>query len=143
MCRLLMFYCFILLVVSCSNRNRVPAGIMGQQKMQAVLYDIMLTDALNGDKVVKDTALKLNDVNASLFQKVFDLHKISRQEFLKSYRYYLRHPDLLKTVTDSLSAVINRQNTELDKRDTMLNNPKRLKNGGNIQNAAGQVGDTK
>ncbi len=139
----LIVYCLILLLLSCVNRNRVPTGILGQQRMQSILYDIILADALNGTAVIKDTSIKIDDANAALFQKIFDLHKISKQDFLKSYRFYLRHPDLLKPVIDSLSAVINRQNTDIEKRDTLLNDPKRWKNGGNIPNPTGQMGDSK
>ena len=64
------------------------------------------------------------------YEKVFDLNKISREEFLKSYRFYLGRPDLTKTMFDSIASRADRQrdqlyrqspkNSMLSRRDSLL-----------------------
>jgi hypothetical protein len=37
------------------------------------------------------------------------LHKISKQQFSKSYKYYITHPDKNRLLFDSLAAKANRR----------------------------------
>src|SRR5690606_39128821 len=49
------------------------------------------------------------------YQKVFQLHGISHEEFLKSYDFYLGRPDILKVMFDSISAQAERSRGQLYK----------------------------
>jgi hypothetical protein len=51
-----------------------------------------------------------------MFQQVFAIHGITKDEFYKSYRYYEGHPDKNKILMDSVSAYATRQRLELYKR---------------------------
>ena len=131
----LMFIGILNVCISCSDKNKIPEGIMKPSKMQAVLTDILIADAMNGERVIKDTSLKLPVENASYFLKVFQLHQTTRNEFNKSYSFYLKRPDLLKIITDSASAVINRKNTQLTALpDTIKKKP----NGYNFKKVTGK-----
>lgn len=112
---LLFLVCIILFTGSCSDKNKLPAGVLPPGKMQAVLTDVLVVDALNNERITRDTALKLPAENASSFLKVFQLHHITKNEFIRSYNYYLKRPDLFKVISDSVSAVISRRNSELTK----------------------------
>lgn len=130
-----MFIGILIVCISCSDKNKIPEGIMKPSKMQAVLTDILIADAMNGERVIKDTSLKLPVENASYFLKVFQLHQTTRNEFNKSYSFYLKRPDLLKIITDSASAVINRKNTQLTAiPDTIKKKP----NGHNFKKITGK-----
>ncbi len=109
----LMFIVALIFCISCSDKNKIPEGIMKPPEMQAIITDMLIADAMNGERVIKDTALKLPVENASWFLKVFHLHQTTRNEFNRSYSFYLKRPDLLKVITDSASAVINRKNIQL------------------------------
>jgi len=121
---LLLLFCFLLFSVSCSDKNKIPKGVLSPVKMQAVLTDILVADVLNNERILKDTALKLPAENASYFQKIFQLHHISKKDFDKSYNFYLKRPDLFKVILDSISSVVNRRNENLTKgTDTLKNKP--------------------
>lgn len=90
-----------LLLVSCSG-SKVPEDVLPPQKMQAVLWDAMLADEMAGYYVQKDSSLSALSKHAELYQQVFSIHKISKDDFKKSLRYYEAHPDLLKPIFDSL-----------------------------------------
>jgi hypothetical protein len=47
-----------------------------------------------------------------LYEHVFTIHHISKEDFYKSYRYYQQHPDKNKVLFDSLYAVVNRKKIE-------------------------------
>ena len=118
----LVFLCVLFFSVSCSNK--IPKGIMPPEKMQAVVTDILIADVLNNERILKDTALKLPVENASYFQKIFQLHHISKKEFDRSYTFYLKRPDLFRVISDSVNAVLNRRNDNLIKgTDTLKNRP--------------------
>jgi len=131
----LMFIGVLIFCISCSDKNKIPEGIMKPQKMHAVLIDILIADAMNGERVIKDTTLKLPVENASYFLNVFQLHQTTRNEFNRSYSFYLKRPDLLKVITDSASAIINRRNTQLTViPDTIKKKP----NGYNLKKITGK-----
>ena len=44
-----------------------------------------------------------------LYQKLFSIHKISREQFRNSLHYYEKRPDLLKPIFDSLQKRSERQ----------------------------------
>lgn len=125
-----LIYCSLIFVISCSDKNNIPEGVLSPRKMQAVLTDILVTDVLNNDRILKDTSLKLPVENASYFLKIFQLHNTTRNEFSRSYNFYLKRPDLLKVITDSVSSDINRRNQNSNKEtDSLKSRP----NGNNLK----------
>jgi len=89
-----------LLLISCSG-SKVPKDVLPPQKMQAVLWDAMLADEM-ADYYVRKDSLNALSKHAELYQQVFTIHKISKDDFKKSLRFYESHPDLLKPIFDSL-----------------------------------------
>ncbi len=117
-----------LMITACSDNRRIPSEIMQPAKFQAILTDVLLADALSLERSFKDTAIKITDENAKYFLKVFQLHKVSKNEFMKSYNFYLQRPDLLKVITDSISASLDRRNLQLS-----IDTSKPKPNGNNIK----------
>ena len=97
--RKLIFYTlFVSIFIACSG-NKKPLPV---QKM----------------KVVKDSTIVIKKENIALYNKIFDLHKISKDEFYNSYNYYENHPNEMKILLDSISAY------GIKKRDTLTNHLK-------------------
>lgn len=90
--------------------------------MQLVLWDYIRADVYSNDFVKKDTVNKINDTleNIRLQNKVFSFYKITREEFYKSYNYYIDHPEIMDPLMDSM---ISKQNRI--KLQQQLNNSKR------------------
>ena len=73
--------------------------------MEKVLWDMMLADRYASQFLIRDS-LKINvkEETFKMYDEVFQIHHISKDEFIKSYKYYLNRPDLNKVMFDSLAA---------------------------------------
>lgn len=102
MMRNCMLFLCLTVFISCGNKNKIPEGVLTPDKMQAVLWDVIKADAFTGEIVRKDSAKKTADVNLKLQQEIFSIHKITRDDFYKSYDYYKENPGKLKVIMDSM-----------------------------------------
>jgi hypothetical protein len=97
----------------CSDKNNIPSGILSQEKMEGVLWDMIQADQYSTLYLAKDsvrTNTKMETLR--LYEEIFRLHQVSREEFRKSYQYYLDHPALSQVLFDSLTAKGVRLRTE-------------------------------
>jgi len=92
----------VVFLLSCNNKNTIPKEILKPDKMQAVLWDVLRVDAFTFDFIKRDTTKKPEAENVRLLQKVFTTHKVSKEEFYKSYDFYKEHPALMQPILDSL-----------------------------------------
>ena len=92
------------ILFSCSDKDKVPAGILSRQKMREVVWDMTRTaEFLNNFVFNKDSAIDKIAESEKWYKKVYQLHKTTKEEFEKSYAYYQAHPDLMRELLDSLS----------------------------------------
>jgi len=103
------YICLTVFFIACSTRP-VPEGILMPDKMEKVVYDIVKSDQYLNDFVSKDTTVNIKKQRSILYEKVFKLHDTNRREFYTSYKYYQQHPDMQKTLFDSISAKAGRGN---------------------------------
>lgn len=87
--------------------------VLGKEKMQAVFWDVLQAEAFTQNFVKKDSTKDEKIENASLQRKIFELHKISREDFTASYEYYNARPELMKIMLDSMSAKAERERNKL------------------------------
>jgi hypothetical protein len=81
--------------------------------MGNILWDMIEADQFSAIYLLKDSSranIKTEDLR--LYQQVFRMHGISRDEFRKSFTYYEDHPDLIRTLFDTLLSRGNRLRTE-------------------------------
>lgn len=116
-------FLFYLLLVSCNRKNN---DILSSSQMQEVISDLMKADQFITEfRVPYDTAMDRDYESIRLYQKVFEIHSITKERFGKSLTYYQMHPELLKTIMDSISkqpivssAKVGSANDSLLKKDT-------------------------
>lgn len=94
------FFLFLFLF-SCSS-DGVPEGVMQPDKLEAVLYDVIRTDEWVDFAVLQDSTFRGFGKRAALYDSVFNLHAITKEDYRRSMAFYQSRPDLLKTVLDSL-----------------------------------------
>lgn len=99
----------VLFILGCSGPNAVPSGIIPDQKMETILWQLMQSDEYLNSFTSKDSLKKTSNARMKIYQQVFDLNKTSKAEFEKSYHYYLDHPDMIKIMFDSISIRAVRQ----------------------------------
>ncbi|MDO6429685.1 DUF4296 domain-containing protein [Flavitalea sp. BT771] len=103
----------MLLVAACSEKDKIPSGVIGKEEMEKILWDMMLADQYSANYLVKDSArVNVKMETLKLYEEVFRLHKVSRDEFRKSFQFYQERPDITRTMFDSLLAKGNRARIE-------------------------------
>lgn len=102
--KLLLIFFISPLILACSDKNELPKGILPKQKMQDVIWDIIRAEEfLNGFVIYKDTSIDKAAETKKWYDKIYQLHKITKKDFDRSYAYYKGHPVLMKEMLDSLS----------------------------------------
>jgi len=99
------FFLFIILIISnfaCIRDNKVPKDVIPQNQMRKIMWDLMRADAYVTDFVMKDSTRDKKIESTKLYEKIFDIHGITREAFKKSLAFYQSRPDLFKAVSDSL-----------------------------------------
>ena len=111
--------CIIFIFAACADHTKIPKNIIQKDKMQKVLWDMIQADRFATNFLPKrgDSTFNTTEV-LKVYQKVFDVHGITRDEFLKSYTFYLNHPDITKVLYDSISAQAERRRDEVYKSKT-------------------------
>jgi len=92
----------LLILFACGNKDKIPAGILKPDKMQAVLWDVIKANAFTADFIKKDSTKDAVNENLKLQQKIFAIHHITKDDFYRSYGYYKLNPGQLKVIIDSM-----------------------------------------
>lgn len=93
-----------LFVTGCSSKEKIPRDLIPQKKMKAVLWDLMRADQFLSDYVLnRDTSLDKSAERLKYYNRIFSIHKISRENFQHSFAYYQAHTPLFKIIMDSIS----------------------------------------
>jgi hypothetical protein len=115
--RLLIIFLFSCCILSCGPS--VPKDVLPPKKMQSVLWDMMQADEMAEYYSAKDTSYRGLKKHVDFYQKVFSIHKISKEKFNKSLSYYENHPADFKRILDSLHSYVER----LQSADTLKKKP--------------------
>ncbi|HSV09130.1 MAG TPA: DUF4296 domain-containing protein [Hanamia sp.] len=106
-----LFYLILFIMFfSCGKSNKPPSSVIQPKEMQSILWDVMRAETLASEMARKDSSVDVAIETKSLSQKVFNIHKTDSARFNKSYNWYVKHPDLLKIIFDSLYSQKEREN---------------------------------
>ena len=89
---------------ACTGDQKVPASIIPPKKMEQVLWDYLKADAFCNGYIQKDSTQNDSLVNIMMQQEIFKHYKITKEDFYKSYQYYISHPQSMTGVIDSMVA---------------------------------------
>ncbi|MEO6838249.1 MAG: DUF4296 domain-containing protein [Ginsengibacter sp.] len=110
------YFIFSILLFSCYRSDKAPAGIIKPIEMGNIMWDIMRAQSLASEMGLKDSTLDVPFKTKLLSQEVFKIHKTDSTQFNKSYNWYVKHPDVLNRIFDSIYAQKQRlSNPELKK----------------------------
>lgn len=99
---------------SCTYNTKVPSNIIPKAEMEKIMWDMLQADRFVNDFLPKRGDTTYDDTAVfKVYQNVFKVHNITRDEFLKSYKFYLGRPDILKTMFDSISVQAQRRRAEV------------------------------
>ncbi len=99
--------CILLIVIcvaaGCKRRDKIPADVIPPDKMEKVLWDMIRADEFVAGFILPNDSTKIKKTESiALYEKVFRIHRISKEEFQRSFSYYRSKPSVLRTLTDSL-----------------------------------------
>ncbi len=99
-----MIRCILIIsVLFYSCKEAIPTDVIKQKKMQEILWDVLRADALSQQLVKNDSTKLLANENVRLIKRVFVIHNINQEQFDKSYSYYTKHPDIMRSILDSIA----------------------------------------
>jgi hypothetical protein len=103
----------LLLVAGCKQRfPSVPSDIIPVDKMESILVDMHISDAVAEVKTMGDINEK--KLTQQYYLQIYRNHGISKNDFLKSYTFYENNPVLLNKIYDDILG-------EMSKRDARIN----------------------
>lgn len=100
--RIFLFFLLAIFVSACTRNDKIPKGIIAQNEMRKLMWDLMRADAYISDFVMKDSTRNQKAESAILYEQVFTIHSTTEDAFKRSLAFYQTRPDLLKVITDSL-----------------------------------------
>lgn len=100
--RIFLFLILTIFFSACVRNNKIPKGIIAQNEMRKLMWDLMRADAYIADFVMKDSTRNQKAESAKLYEQVFTIHSTTADVFKRSLAFYQSRPDLLKVITDSL-----------------------------------------
>lgn len=111
--RCTLFLFFIVIVVSCNNLSKQGEEILNEDKMAAVIYDVLLAESFAESYLMKDTMKNKDSILKIEMDKVLKVHSISSQTFAKSYLFYKSNPLTLEHILDSANERAVRERTDV------------------------------
>lgn len=98
----ILFFFALIFIYSCSSRQEIPVDILSQEKMGVIMWDMFRADEFVSNFGRRDSSHTVKDKSTYFYEEIFRIHKTNKSQFEKSITFYNLHPDLFKTVVDSL-----------------------------------------
>jgi hypothetical protein len=102
MSRWITLVCLMAVLFACSHDKRIPADILSEEKMGAVLFEIGMAEAKLENYAFKDTTMNRDSAIRSELEKVLQVHQLTQESFRNSYEFYKARPAVLKVIMDTL-----------------------------------------
>jgi hypothetical protein len=114
----------ILAFAGCTDHTKIPSGIIQKNKMEKIMWDMLQADRFATTFIItgKDTSADRRKDAAIFYERVFKINGITRDQFIRSYKFYLGRPDLTKVMFDSIAARAETRRAEVhtSKRNPLL-----------------------
>ena len=103
----------VIFITACTDKKSIPSGVLPQPRMEKVLWDMIVADRYATQFIMRDTTKKdITQETFRLYSQVFAINDITREEFVKSYKFYMTRPDLSKVIFDTILQRANRLKEE-------------------------------
>jgi len=88
--KLLTLFFLILFATSCSsNKEAIPGGIIEPAKMSEILTDMQIVESALMH--IQQSGMNADKYKKTLYNLIFEKHKIKRESFEKSFKYYTKN----------------------------------------------------
>lgn len=93
---------FLLLLPACKNNKKIPGGVLSQDEMQLIMWDLIRSDEYISEFLLKDSGIDEKKARLQYYSDVYQLHDTDQEQFRQSLSFYQSRPDLMKVIMDSL-----------------------------------------
>jgi len=94
------------LMQACSNKDKLPQGVLPKEKMREIMWDMIRAgEFLQSYVLPKDSTINKAAEHQKWYDKIYEIHKTNKADFEKSYAYYKAHPMLMKDMLDTLARI--------------------------------------
>lgn len=107
-------------LMACGQADKTPGDVIPPGKMRDILLDMNYAEVFGRDQGV-DTARLADSVRElnvkKYYAQILQLHKVSKDEFMHSYRYYELHSDKLEEIYKQMQGIVQQRRAVLDSID--------------------------
>ncbi len=104
----------LLFIIGCKPKApSVPSDVIAMKKMELILIDMHIADAVAETKTMGDMNEK--KVSQQYYQQIYKNYGITKEEFLKSYLFYENNPVLLNKLYDDILGEMSRREAKINK----------------------------
>jgi hypothetical protein len=105
----------LVLFTACTNKDKIPNDVLPREEMEKVMWDMIQADRFSSQFLERDSVAKKNIKieTLKLYERVFQIHKITKEEFVHSFEFYLSRPDINKVLFDTIAARANRRRADV------------------------------
>ena len=95
----------ILTFISCGKKQNTPAYVLSPLKMRLIFTDAFKADEMAGYYMIHDTTYSGLKKHVEMYNTIFQIHHVTKDQFKRSLEYYEAHPVLLKAMLDSIQII--------------------------------------
>lgn len=114
-------------LMACGQAGKTPPDVIPPEKMRNILLDMNYAEVFGRDQGV-DTARLADSVREKnvkrYYVQILQLHNVSKDEFMRSYRYYEVHSDKLEQMYKEMLDIMKKRRETLDAEERMENERK-------------------
>lgn len=105
--RLLQFIICLTALLACSNQmGNLPNDIIQPNEFGEIVLDIRLAEA--HQKVLRQKGRYNADLVDSSYQVIYALHDVTENEMVRSYQFYINHPQWLEKLSSDVIEQLNK-----------------------------------
>lgn len=107
-----LFFSVLIFLTACSG-NKIPNGVIAQDKMTNLLTDIHIVDgSMYNVMQLPDSLYKYG---TDKYQMVFRKYHTDSVQFKKSFQYYSAHPEKMEAMYEQITANIKQKSDSVNK----------------------------
>jgi len=100
---------FVLILFAIACKTNKQNQILSINEMKMVTADIIRVDEYVLNIENKDSANLLKNKLQYHYEMVYKIHNTNKEQFINSYKFYEKKPELLKALFDSVSVTMQRK----------------------------------
>lgn len=106
------FFLSIIFLAACgSEEPEKPKDVLNSDKFTALMIDVQLIEGIRAQRI--DVSERKGKAESFLYAEVFDKHSITREEFEKTYAYYMKNPKRMEQIYEQVLDSLNKLDADI------------------------------